>query len=104
MIFAYIAPEVVLPLTSAITAVVGFVMLVGRSPIRYARKGLHSGPGAAAGRQGCTAPFRLVGRGVRNVGKGVASPRSSDLRGAGTKSSDSPMAGMKTGRLDFSRA
>jgi hypothetical protein len=50
MLFAYFTPDVALPLASAVAAVVGSIMLVGRAPIRFAMK-----------------VFRYVGRGVRHV-------------------------------------
>jgi hypothetical protein len=43
MIFAYFAPEVVLPVASAVAAVVGFILLVGRAPFRFAGTGLRAG-------------------------------------------------------------
>jgi len=50
MIFAYFTPEVALPVASAVAAVFGFVMLVGRTPVRIAVRG-----------------FRWAGRGLRSV-------------------------------------
>jgi hypothetical protein len=35
MVFAYFAPEVALPLASALAAVVGFLMMVGRAPFQF---------------------------------------------------------------------
>ena len=39
MIFAYFSPEMTLPLASVLTAALGFIMLVGRTPFRLAAKG-----------------------------------------------------------------
>jgi hypothetical protein len=39
MIFAYFAPEVVFPVASAFAAVFGFILLVGRAPVRFALRG-----------------------------------------------------------------
>jgi hypothetical protein len=39
VIFAYVGPEVALPLASAVAAAAGFVMMVGRAPIRWAKAG-----------------------------------------------------------------
>ena len=36
MLFAYISPEVVLPVASVVSAALGFVMMVGRAPFRLA--------------------------------------------------------------------
>jgi hypothetical protein len=38
VLFAYIGPDVTLPLMSMLAAVFGFIMMVGRAPIRYAAK------------------------------------------------------------------
>jgi hypothetical protein len=35
VIFAYIAPEVVLPVASVLAGIMGFLMMVGRAPIRF---------------------------------------------------------------------
>ena len=40
---AYFAPDVVLPVASVFTAAVGFIMMVGRAPFRFAARGLRSG-------------------------------------------------------------
>lgn len=39
MIFAYFAPEVALPVASALAATFGFFMLMGRSSVRYVMRG-----------------------------------------------------------------
>lgn len=54
MIFAYFTPDVTFPLASALAAVVGFFVLVGRAPLRYVRKALRSMTGAfrSTGRRG----------------------------------------------------
>jgi hypothetical protein len=63
MVFAYFTPDVTFPLASALAAVVGFFVLVGRAPLRYAgkvfrclaaplrRAGVRSRPGGAKVRQ-----------------------------------------------------
>jgi hypothetical protein len=38
MLFAYITPDVVLPVASVVAAVLGCVMMVGRAPFRLAAK------------------------------------------------------------------
>jgi hypothetical protein len=43
MIFAYFSPEVALPVASALAAAVGFLMMVGRAPFRFAARGIRSG-------------------------------------------------------------
>ncbi len=43
MILAYFSPDVVLPVASVLAAAVGFVMMVGRAPFRFAARGLRSG-------------------------------------------------------------
>jgi hypothetical protein len=53
VLFGYFAPDVLLPVASALAGVVGFVMMVGRAPFRFARRGIR---GAA--------------RGVRTIAKG----------------------------------
>jgi hypothetical protein len=40
MLIAYIAPEVALPVVSALAGVFGFLLAVGRAPFRLAAKGL----------------------------------------------------------------
>ncbi len=47
MVFAYFTPEVTLPVASAVAAIFGFIMMVGRAPFRYAARSLR-----AAARQG----------------------------------------------------
>ena len=42
LIFAYVAPEVVLPLASVLAAAFGFVLMVGRTPFRLASKWLRA--------------------------------------------------------------
>jgi hypothetical protein len=42
VIFAYIAPEVVFPVASVLAGIVGFIMMVGRAPFRFAAKGYRS--------------------------------------------------------------
>jgi hypothetical protein len=54
--FAYMTPEVVLPMASAVAAAVGFILLVGRAPLRLAGKG-----------------FRFVARGLRSTARGFRS-------------------------------
>ena len=53
IILAYVGPEVVLPLASAVAGVVGFLLMLGRAPFRLAAKG-----------------FRKVARGMRSIGGG----------------------------------
>lgn len=38
MVFAYFAPEVALPVASAIAACLGFLMMVGRAPFQFAAR------------------------------------------------------------------
>ncbi len=42
MLFAYFAPEVILPVASVVTATIGFIMMVGRAPFRIAARGVRS--------------------------------------------------------------
>ena len=42
VLFGYFAPDVVLPMASALAGVVGFVMVVGRAPFRLAAGGIRS--------------------------------------------------------------
>ena len=64
MIFAYVGPEVVLPLASVVAAAFGFVMMVGRAPFRLAARWLRAArtvgrkevPGP--GRRASTSPSR----------------------------------------------
>ena len=48
MIFAYVGPEVVLPMASVVAAAFGVVMMVGRAPFRLASRWLRA---ARTGRQ-----------------------------------------------------
>jgi hypothetical protein len=43
MIFAYFAPEVVLPMASVLVAGFGFIMMVGRAPFRFVARSLRAG-------------------------------------------------------------
>ena len=38
MIVAYFSPDVTLPIASALAAVFGFIVLVGRTPLRFGAK------------------------------------------------------------------
>lgn len=38
VLFAYFAPDMLLPVASALAGVVGVVMMVGRAPIRFVRR------------------------------------------------------------------
>lgn len=38
MLFAYIGPDTILPLTSIVAAVAGFFMMFGRNSLRFATK------------------------------------------------------------------
>jgi hypothetical protein len=58
MIFAYFSPEVTLPLATALAACVGFILLVGRAPLRVAAKAFRY----------ATTPFRRAGNRVRSIG------------------------------------
>jgi hypothetical protein len=42
MILAYFSPEVVLPVASVLAAVMGFIMMVGRAPIRFVARGFRT--------------------------------------------------------------
>jgi hypothetical protein len=57
VIFAYFAPEVAFPLASAIAATLGFIILVGRAPLRLAARGIRL----------AARPFRFASRGFRSV-------------------------------------
>jgi hypothetical protein len=57
VIFAYFSPDVTYPLASALAAVVGFLILVGRAPLRYAAKGFRY----------ATTPFRRAGGRARST-------------------------------------
>jgi hypothetical protein len=39
-LFAYVGPEVALPVASVLASVIGFVMVVGRAPFRFAARAL----------------------------------------------------------------
>jgi len=52
LFFAYVGPEVALPVASVVASVVGFVMIVGRAPIRFAKN-----------------TARATWRGLRSIGK-----------------------------------
>lgn len=65
--FAYFAPEVALPMASALAAAVGFIMLVGRAPFRLAGRVVRYAGRAA------TAPFRYFARGARGAARGIHS-------------------------------
>jgi len=56
MIFAYFSPELTFPLASAVAAVAGFIMLVGRAPLRLAARGFRL----------AAKPFRRAARGFRS--------------------------------------
>jgi hypothetical protein len=47
LIFAYFTPETTIPLATALTAVVGFFLMVAGSPIRFARAGFRRVVGGA---------------------------------------------------------
>jgi hypothetical protein len=53
-LFAYVGPEVTLPVASALASLIGLVMVVGRAPFRFAARAL-----------------RITVRGVRSTGKGA---------------------------------
>ncbi len=57
MSFAYFAPELTFPLASALVATIGFILLVGRAPLRIASRGLRL----------VARPFRSAARGFRSV-------------------------------------
>ena len=42
MLFAYFAPEAVLPVASVLAAALGFVMMIGRAPFRLAARGIRA--------------------------------------------------------------
>lgn len=46
MLLAYFAPEVALPVASALAGVFGFLLMVGRAPFRLAAKGFRRLVGA----------------------------------------------------------
>jgi hypothetical protein len=52
--FAYMTPEAILPMASAVVAACGFILLVGLAPFRIAARG-----------------FRYAARGVRSAARGV---------------------------------
>jgi hypothetical protein len=60
VLFAYIGPEVALPMASMLAGMIGFILMVGRAPFRYAAKGL-----------------RRAARGVRTPPVGDRSPSDS---------------------------
>jgi hypothetical protein len=37
-LFAYVGPEVALPVASVVASLIGFVMVVGRAPFRFAAR------------------------------------------------------------------
>jgi len=66
--FAYFAPEVAFPLASALAAVVGFVMLVGRAPFRLAAQGFrYAARGLRFVMRLCLSPFWFAARGLRFI-------------------------------------
>jgi hypothetical protein len=58
VLFAYVGPEVTLPVASVLASLIGFVMVVGRAPFRFAARAL-----------------RITARGERSTRK-VAEPRT----------------------------
>ena len=60
LFFAYVGPDVALPLASVLAGVIGFIMMVGRAPFRFAARG-----------------FRSAARGVRALAKGDRPPGDS---------------------------
>ena len=53
VLFAYIGPDVAMPVATVLASVFGFALMVGRAPFRFAARGLRS-----------------IARGVRSIGKG----------------------------------
>jgi len=45
MVFAYFAPEVALPVASAVAAAVGFLMMVGKAPFQFAARAFRAAKG-----------------------------------------------------------
>ena len=43
MLFAYFTPDVAMPVATVLAAGVGFIMMVGRAPIRFVRRIVRSG-------------------------------------------------------------
>jgi hypothetical protein len=42
VLFAYISPDTVLPVASALAGLMGFLLMIGRAPFRLAARGLRS--------------------------------------------------------------
>jgi hypothetical protein len=60
-LLAYVAPEVVLPVASALAGVIGFAMMVGRAPVLFVAR-----------------RFRSLARGVRSIAhRGTRPPQAS---------------------------
>ncbi len=59
MIFGYFSPEVTFPLASVLAASIGFIVLVGRAPIRAAKTAFRY----------VTRPFRRASTPVRSNGE-----------------------------------
>jgi hypothetical protein len=57
LLLAYFAPELTFPLASALAAAMGFIMLVGRAPLRIVSRGLRL----------MARPFRSAARNGRSV-------------------------------------
>ena len=77
VILAYLGPETMLPVTSAVAGVAGVVLLFGRSSLRWAS-------GAARGLVSMVRPRPKPGAKARKIGKGpvrrIASPRTTRAR------------------------
>jgi hypothetical protein len=43
MLFAYFTPDVAMPVATVVAAGVGFLMMVGRAPIRFVKRIVRSG-------------------------------------------------------------
>jgi hypothetical protein len=70
-VFAYLGPETMLPMTSVVAGVVGFLMMFGRNAWRFASAGVlrfasPSRPGPIAGRR--NRQIESAGRIDENVG------------------------------------
>jgi hypothetical protein len=63
VLFAYISPDVVLPVASALAAVMGFLLMIGRAPFRLAARGFRS---AARGVRSLAKPFVTAARAPRS--------------------------------------
>jgi hypothetical protein len=72
-IFAYLGPETILPMTSAVAGVVGVVMLLGRGSLRWVSR-------TVRGLVSKVKPRRAPRASTRKIGKGPVGPSAATAR------------------------